>query len=132
MFSMEALRIHGDRLCANIAYLAGHGALWPQDRWRTAARSTAHGRTLRCDASRHRSLRELLLVSSDSAPGRGRAIPRLAFIDSDPVFTQTKLARGRQDFRAVVDAHDVHFSWRTVLIGALNGTPLAANASVSF
>src|SRR5262249_6546825 len=40
-----------------------------------------------------------------------RAIPRLALIDSDPVFTQIKLARGQRDFRAVVNAHDVHFSF---------------------
>jgi hypothetical protein len=36
---------------------------------------------------------------------------RLVYIDSDPVFTQVKLARGQEDFRAVVDAHDVHFSF---------------------
>ena len=35
----------------------------------------------------------------------------LALIDSDPVFTQIKLARGQRDFRAVVNAHDVHFSF---------------------
>jgi hypothetical protein len=40
---------------------------------------------------------------------RGRA--RLVYIDSDPVFTQVKLARGQQDFRRYVDAHDVHFSF---------------------
>jgi hypothetical protein len=40
---------------------------------------------------------------------RGRAC--LAYIDSDPVFTQLKLARGQQDFRRLVDAHDVHFSF---------------------
>ena len=36
---------------------------------------------------------------------------RLAYIDSDPVFTQVKLARGQADFRSIVDAHDVHFSF---------------------
>lgn len=40
---------------------------------------------------------------------------RLAFIDSDPVFTQIKLARGQRDFRALVDAHDVHFSFGEAL-----------------
>ncbi len=36
---------------------------------------------------------------------------RLVYIDSDPVFTQVKLARGQQDFRRYVDSHDVHFSF---------------------
>lgn len=36
---------------------------------------------------------------------------RMVFIDSDPVFTQIKLARGQVDFRRSVDAHDVHFSF---------------------
>jgi hypothetical protein len=40
-----------------------------------------------------------------------RQIPRLAYIDTDPVFTQVKLARGQEDFRKLVDAHDVHFSY---------------------
>jgi hypothetical protein len=36
---------------------------------------------------------------------------RFAYIDSDPVFTQVKLARGQQDFRRTVDLHDVHFTF---------------------
>jgi hypothetical protein len=36
---------------------------------------------------------------------------RLAYLDSDPVFTQVKLARGQADFRKLVDAHDIHFSF---------------------
>lgn len=39
----------------------------------------------------------------------------LAYLDSDPVFTQVKLARGQNDFRAVVDAHDVHFTFGETL-----------------
>lgn len=38
----------------------------------------------------------------------------LAYIDSDPVFTQVKLARGQADFRKMVDAHDVQFSFGEV------------------
>jgi hypothetical protein len=38
-------------------------------------------------------------------------VRRLAYIDSDPVFTQVKLAQGTDDFRRRVDAHDVHFSF---------------------
>lgn len=44
-------------------------------------------------------------------PAQYRCVPRMAFIDSDPVFTQIKLARGQADFRRAVDAHDVHFSF---------------------
>lgn len=54
----------------------------------------------------------LLNISSTLVrPQEYRMIPRLVFIDSDPVFTQIKLARGQTDFRAVVDAHDLHFSF---------------------
>jgi hypothetical protein len=38
-------------------------------------------------------------------------VRRLAFIDSDPVFTQVKLARGQDDFRKLIDLHDVQFSF---------------------
>jgi hypothetical protein len=44
-------------------------------------------------------------------PDEYRAVPRLAYIDSDPVFTQVRLARGEEEFRRRVDAHDVHFSF---------------------
>lgn len=56
---------------------------------------------------------DLLLNVSGTIPRPEdyRTISRMAFLDSDPVFTQIKLARGHQDFRTVVDAHDVHFSF---------------------
>jgi hypothetical protein len=44
-------------------------------------------------------------------PASFRPIPRLIYIDTDPVFTQVKLARGQHDFRRLVDAHDVHFTY---------------------
>jgi hypothetical protein len=40
-----------------------------------------------------------------------RQVNRLAYIDSDPVFTQVKLARGQLDFRKWIDVHDVQFSF---------------------
>lgn len=43
----------------------------------------------------------------------------LALIDSDPVFTQVKLARGQEDFRAFVNAHDAHFTFGETLPGEL-------------
>lgn len=44
-------------------------------------------------------------------PWNYRNVRRLAFIDTDPVFTQVKLARGQADFRKIVDTHDVHFTY---------------------
>ena len=63
---------------------------------------------------------ELLINVSGSLanPAEYRAIPRMAYIDSDPVFTQVKLARGQQDFRRLVDAHDVFFSFGECLPGS--------------
>ena len=44
-------------------------------------------------------------------PQEYRPISRLVYVDTDPVFTQVKLARGQRDFRSLVDAHDVLFSY---------------------
>ena len=44
---------------------------------------------------------------------RGRG--KLVYVDTDPVFTQVKLARGQRDFQKLVDEHDVHFSFGEVL-----------------
>jgi hypothetical protein len=40
-----------------------------------------------------------------------RQVPRLAYVDTDPVFTQVKLARGQKDFQKLVSSHDVQFSY---------------------
>ena len=44
-------------------------------------------------------------------PEAYRQAKRLVYIDSDPVFTQVKLARGQADFAKLIDSHDVHFSF---------------------
>ena len=44
-----------------------------------------------------------------------RGSGRLVYIDSDPVFTQVKLARGEADMRRFVEAHDVRFSFGEAL-----------------
>ncbi len=44
-------------------------------------------------------------------PANYRKIRRRVYVDTDPVFTQVKLARGQDDFRKLVDAHDVHFTY---------------------
>jgi hypothetical protein len=48
-----------------------------------------------------------------------RQIPRLVYVDSDPVFTQIKLARGQEDFRRLIDTHDVHFSFGECLSSSM-------------
>jgi hypothetical protein len=56
---------------------------------------------------------DLLINVSGSLehPAEYRMVRRLAYVDTDPVFTQLKLARGHARFRARIDAHDVHFSF---------------------
>ena len=46
-------------------------------------------------------------------PDEYRAIPRMVYVDSDPVFTQVKLAvlRGQEAFQKRVSLHDVFFSF---------------------
>ena len=51
-----------------------------------------------------------------------REARRLVYIDTDPVFTQVKLARGQADFRKLVDAHDVHFSFGECFSGDVPAT----------
>jgi hypothetical protein len=50
-------------------------------------------------------------------PEEYRTIPRLVYIDSDPIFTQVKLSlrRGHFGFQKRVAAHDVHFSFGETL-----------------
>ncbi|MBN2182869.1 MAG: hypothetical protein JW715_13240 [Sedimentisphaerales bacterium] len=44
-------------------------------------------------------------------PQKYRTVKKLVYIDSDPVFTQIKLARGQKDFKKLVNLHDIHFSF---------------------
>jgi len=100
---------------ANVRYLADvMKAFDLGDRW--AYRCPIDGDWFGLSSARRRDVIEsadlLLNVSSTVLrPEEYRSARRMAFIDSDPVFTQIKLARGQHDFRAVVDAHDVHFSF---------------------
>ena len=86
----------------------------------------------------HRQRREVLatadlLVNVSGTLVRPRAyreIPRLAYIDSDPGFTQVKLAlpRGQKSFQSRVAAHDVFFSFgervrETPLAGGIDWRP---------
>ncbi|HUF08254.1 MAG TPA: hypothetical protein VMO47_02960 [Rhodothermales bacterium] len=50
-------------------------------------------------------------------PEEYRSAKRMAFIDSDPVFTQVKLARGHRDLQDWIDVHDICFSFGETLPG---------------
>jgi len=67
------------------------------------------------DAKRQEVIRSADLLINISGtlerPEEYRQVRRLAYIDSDPVFTQVKLARGQLDFRKWIDIHDVQFSF---------------------
>ncbi len=85
-----------------------------EGRWafRDAPRSQWHGLS---DGKRKAVLRsaELLLNVSGTLehPDLYRCIPRLVYIDTDPVVTQLKIATDQPDFSERVDAHDVHMSF---------------------
>ena len=57
-------------------------------------------------------------------PADYRDVRRFAYIDSDPVFTQVKLAagRGQRKFQKRVAAHDVHFTFGETLPATFGGT----------
>ncbi len=62
----------------------------------------------------------LINVSGTLAhPDRYRSVPRMAYIDTDPAFTQVKLARGQHDFHKMVALHDSHFSFGETLSDVL-------------
>ncbi len=66
-----------------------------------------------------------LLINVSGSIGRPqdyRNVERLAYIDTDPVFAQLKLARRDPDFSARVNAHDVHFSFGERISAAMPDT----------
>ena len=65
----------------------------------------------------------LINVSGSLArPEEYRKVSRMIYIDSDPVFTQLKLARGQADFRKLIDLHDSHFSFGECVVDSLPPT----------
>jgi hypothetical protein len=78
------------------------------------------------DAKRQEVIRSADLLINISGtlerPEEYRQVRRLAYIDSDPVFTQVKLARGQLDFRKWIDLHDVQFSFGECLSAAVPPT----------
>ena len=61
-----------------------------------------------------------LLINVSGTLGRlhdYRRVRRLVYIDTDPVFTQIKIAQGQIDFANLVNAHHLHFSFGEALPG---------------
>jgi hypothetical protein len=101
----------------NVAYLAKVMARYGlEERW--AYRFPIEPRWFGLSHQKRRDVlksAELLINVSGTLkrPSDYRQVRRLAYIDSDPVFTQVKLklARGQVKFRKRVNAHDVYFSF---------------------
>jgi hypothetical protein len=77
------------------------------------------------------SRREEVIASADlllnvsgtlDRPERYRQVQRMAYLDTDPVFTQLKLVRGQADFQNLVDLHDVQFSYGEYASAAMPDT----------
>lgn len=100
----------------NVRHLADvMGRAGLRDRWmyRFPAEGRWYGLSERRRAEVLSSADVLINVSGTlEHPGRYRRIPRLAYVDSDPVFTQAKLlADPGGAFARRVDAHDAFFSF---------------------
>ncbi len=109
--------------CApNVDYLAGVMREWGlADRW--AYRCPMNDEWSGLAASKVEAIVEhadlVLNVSGSLAhPERYRGRGRLAYIDSDPVFTQIELIDGDQRAVQAADAHDVHFSFGELVSSA--------------
>jgi hypothetical protein len=110
----------------NVGYLAGimsRYGLAEQWAYRFPWQSQWFGLS---DSTRHEVIRSADLLINISGtlerPEEYRQVRRLAYIDSDPLFTQVKLARGQLDFRKWIDLHDVQFSFGECLSAAVPET----------
>jgi hypothetical protein len=113
--------------CAeNVGYLAGILSRFDlKERWayRYATRPQWFGLSTQRREEVLRSADLLINVSGTLEHAEQyRSIPRLAYIDTDPVVTQTKIAIGKPSFCKRVDAHDIHFSFGEHLTGAVPAT----------
>jgi hypothetical protein len=110
----------------NVDYLAGLMQRFGlEDRWayRFPWQNQWFGLSEAKRAEVMRSADLLLNVSGVlERPEEYRQVRCLVYIDSDPVFTQVKLARGQDDFRKLIDQHDVQFSFGEHLGAAVPDT----------
>jgi len=100
---------------ANVAYLAAVMQEWNLgDRWayRCPIDGTWSGLASRqIDALVERADVVINVSGSLARPERYRGRGRLAYVDTDPVFTQIKLNEGDTAARVNADVHDVHFTF---------------------
>lgn len=113
---------------ANIEYLArvmsSHGLA---DRW--AFRCPIDGEWSGLSAARVRRLVKdadvvLNVSGSLSQPEHYRSASRLAYIDTDPVFTQINLQLNHPGVTKAVLAHDVHFSFGELIASSFPHSPV--------
>ena len=113
--------------CAdNVQYLQQVMQYWGLDeRWayRCPMDSSWHGPCAGKISELVASADLLINVSGTLArPQDYRRVPVLAYIDTDPVFTQIRLLRNEQGFTDAANAHDRHFSFGLCLPGILPAT----------
>jgi Phosphotransferase enzyme family len=110
----------------NVEYLADIMTRFGlQDKWayRFSERPQWFGLPDRERTAAIRSADLLINISGMLArPEEYREVRRMAYVDTDPVFNQVKLAQGRVEFRKLIDAHDVHFSFGERLSEAVPAT----------
>jgi len=112
----------------NVGYLSGIMSRYElSDRW--AYRVQGEGEQWWFGLSEHRRREvvrsaDLLINVSGTldAPEDYRAVQKLVYIDTDPVFIQIRLQRGEERLTQRIRAHDVHFSFGE-RIGASMPTP---------
>lgn len=101
----------------NVQYLAGIMSRFGlAERWGYRLKKETESQWFGLSDGRRREVvasADLLINVSGTVdrPEDYRAVPRLIYIDTDPVFTQLKLARGDPGFPERVNAHDLHFSF---------------------
>ncbi len=110
----------------NIEHLAQVLSRWNlQDKW--AYRFPLTGEWFGLSESTRNEIQEsadvLINVSGTlEFPDRYRSVKRMVYIDSDPVFTQSKILNDSHGIAARVNAHDVHFTFGERLSGLGLGT----------
>lgn len=101
----------------NVQYLTSLMARFGlQDRWAYRLKMEHNSRWFGMSDARRREViasADVLLNVSGTVdrPEAYRTVSRLAYIDTDPVFTQFRLAREDSEFFKRVNAHDVHFTF---------------------
>ena len=112
-----ALRAPAYRADVNVPYLAGLMARYGlADRWAYRVPELDGPRWFGMSDARRRSVvasADLLIDVSGTVdrPEAYRAVRRLAYVDTDPVFVHIRLARGEPRLVERVGVYDVHFSF---------------------